>query len=174
MRAFQVTVTEIRERKVSVVAYDLNAAKHAVQAMLGAGESIKRVDQIGEARAGQAHEAIKWLLGRDYLSLHGKAASVEDWLRATVGANAETQRALNAKLALAGLRVTFGNEIVIGSAGSVPTLGQWFEATEWQGPDLISTLRTLPEAVVRVFSFAGINSKAVVLPGELVLEGGAA
>lgn len=174
MRAFQVVITEIRERKVSVVAYDLNAAKHAVQAMLGAGESIKRVDQIGEARAGQAGKAIKHLLGRDYLSLNGKAASVEDWLRAAVRADDATRRTLNAKLALAGLRVSDGPAIVIGSAGSVPTLGHWFDGTEWQGPDLISTLRTLPEAVVRVFSFAGINSKAVVLPCELVLEGGAA
>lgn len=172
MRAFQVTITEIRERKVSVVSHDLNGAKHAVQAMLGAGESIKKAEQVGEARAGLAREAILHLLRQDYLTLNGKAALVEDWLRATVGQDQARQRVLNARLALAGLRVTFENQIVIGSAGSVPTLGQWFEHTEWQGPDLISTLRTLPDAVVRVFSFAGINSKAVVLPSEWVLFDG--
>lgn len=174
MRAFQVLVSVTRERKISLVARDLEQARLAVRDLLAAGETIKRVDQLGEARSGRAGEALRHLLGCDYLDLHGLAASVEGWLRAAVAADDATRRVLNARLAMAGLRVTDGPNIVIGSAGSVPTLALWFQNTDWQGPDLISTLRTLPEAQTRVFSFAGINSKAVILPAAVVLEGGAA
>lgn len=170
MRVFHVIITETRERRVQVAVHDTQSARAAVQGLLSAGETIKRIDQIGEARSGMAREALDHLLGCDFLTLYGLAASVEGWLRAAVAADDATRRTLNARLAIAGLRVTDGPAIVIGSAGSVPTLAAWFDRTPWQGPDLISTLRTLPDAVVRVFSFAGINSKAVMLPAGAVLD----
>ena len=174
MRAFQVMISEVRERRVQVAANSLDQARAAVQGLLRPGETIKRIDQLGEARNGRAGEALAHLLGQAYLTLNGVTTTIEDWLTAAVKADDATRRSLNARMAMAGLRVTDGPQIVIGSAGSVPTLALWFQNTEWQGPDLISTLRTLPEAQTRVFSFSGINSKAVVLPAALVLEGGAA
>lgn len=170
MRAFHVLITETRERRLQVAAQDLQSARAAVQGLLTAGEAIKRIDQVGEAKASRAREALDHLLVCDFLTLDGVAASVGDWLRAAVAGDVDRRRALNARLAMAGLRVGDGPTVIIASAGSVPTLAMWFDRTDWQGPDLISTLRTLPDAVVRVFSFAGINSKAVVLPAGAVLD----
>lgn len=172
MRAFKVTISETRERRMEVAAQDMQQAKLAVQSLLGASETVKAVEQIGQARHGEAGAALAHLLGQDFLALDGAAASIGDWLAAAVAGSDETRRSLNARLAMAGLRVIDGPQIAVASAGSIPTLAMWFAGTEWQGPDLISTLRTAPEAQVRVYSFAGINSKAVVLPAELVLSGG--
>jgi len=81
MRAFQVLVSVTRERKISLVARDLEQARLAVRDLLAAGETIKRVDQLGEARSGRAGEALRHLLGCDYLDLDGLAASFREQVR---------------------------------------------------------------------------------------------
>ena len=173
MRAFNVTITETRQRKVQVAANDSGHAKAAVQAMLANGETIKLVEQIGQARTGEADAALRHLLEQEYLPLNGVVADVHEWLfQATTAAKRrdDSYIALNKGMAMAGLRASAdGLRIIIASAGSIPTLALWFERTEWRGPDLISTLRTAPDALMHTYSFAGINSKAVSLPTDTVL-----
>jgi hypothetical protein len=169
MQAFVVTVERRRVRHQLVVAASARAAHAAMLPLLGPRDRITGVRNRAEPMVDSAEPALALahLASCPFLAHHGPQ-TVGDWLRR--GGDASQRDAVNAGLALAGLRILGpgagfeGAMLAVGAATSIPFLNEAFRTTPWAGPLLAGVLASLPGTRRSVMSFAGIKARAVSLP----------
>lgn len=165
MQIYYVTVETRATSRVTVAAR--SEAEARADALLIAGAGARCLDAVPASYTAeaQAHEALAHLLVQDWLPLNDQPATVLDWVeRAVFGPD---RAAINAKLALAGLRVLDNLDLTVGTA--VPVLRRWFASTPWGGAGLRTALSRLPGARLEgPRYFQGVQSKTVRLPYDLL------
>jgi hypothetical protein len=163
MKPFAVTIEERRQRRVTVPAETPEQARAMVLAtMPGFARVLSVVDLSAPlVAAGEPAEALAHLAAIPFMSDGLGLTTLRDWVLR--GQSAPQRAEVNARLALAGLRLGEGT-LSIGSPASVPVLALWLRATPWAGQRLLTVLATLPGARRSNLTFAGVRSRCVVLP----------
>lgn len=170
MRAFVVTIETPRRRTVQVVADRAEDAARAARRTIGAGSRVVDVALVARNDQDAGRSALRLILSQPWLDLDGAEAITADWLAAAKAGNEGPTDPHNRALAAAGLRVSPDGDLIVGSAGSIPNLADWMADTAFHGKNLLSALARLPGAARTVIHFAGICSKAVILPWSLAEE----
>jgi hypothetical protein len=167
MRVFAVQIAQQRLKTLRVPAISIDAARSAAEFILQPGDRIRAITEQCDVTPASGRAALDHLLAREYLELDGAPMLVEDWL---LSARKATAQHLNAKLALAGIRVDEQKgRVSIASAACVPVLHHWFMGTPWEGTSLIHALATMPGANRVNLTYAGVRSRSISLPFDMVL-----
>ena len=161
-------------KTITVLAPSLTAARRAVA--VRAGFRTGRITDICETESGDqttdhatatsadGHAALQILLTAEFLELFARPACIADWLRSdTTQAGQAWQDIANAKLSLAGLRIVEGG-LAVANNPEFMFLINLFAATKWAGGQWSMALRNIPGARVTNLTFAGIRSRAVIVP----------
>lgn len=170
MRAFVVTIETPHRRTVQVVADRAEDAARAARRTIGARSRVVDVALVARNDQDAGRAALRLILSQPYLDLDGAEATVADWVAAAKAANEGPTDPHNRALSPAGVRVSPGGDLIVASAGSVPCLAEWLADTAFHGKNLIGALARLPGAARTTLTFAGLPSKAVLLPWELACE----
>lgn len=169
MQIYYVTVETRATSRVTVAAKSEADARADAQMIAGPGGRCIDVVPASYTMEAQAHEALAHLLAQDWLALNNKAASIYDWL-AHAADHPSKRDKINAKLAMAGLRMLANCDVVVGSPRTIPALKRWFAATPWDEAGLFAALATLPGARREgPRYFQGVQSRVIRLPAAVVL-----
>ena len=167
MRIWSVEVAQSRTRRIKVPAASPDLARAAVTGVLRQGDrvlSVTDTDTTGTADADDARDALAHICARDFLPYASRAQCVEDWL--IRGLDPEQRAAVNTALAFAGLRVVSDTTIAVGSPTSIPALQAWCNGTHWHRTRFFELMGRIPGATRAGITFAGVRSRAIVLPIE--------
>jgi len=168
MQVWYVTVEERQTRRLTVAAANAQAAREDALSLIGAGTRCLDVVPASYTCEAQAMDALQHLRAQDWLPWNGQGQAVEDWLiRAH---DAATRDQANSRLALAGLRVVEGGDVMLASPTAIPVLRRWFASTPWDGVALFAALLRLP-GVRRDGPryFQGVQARTLRLPFDLVV-----
>lgn len=182
MRAYTVRIEETRMRHQRLVAHSEDAARRAASLLLRSGDKIvgvqmSEVSQKSAYSPDEGRRALKFLLARSYLPKDDAVMTLRDWvdyggyLDGIDYQGVSKSDALddaNAALALCGLRLLPGGDLLVGSPVSIPALCEWLGATAWGGSKLLPVLGSLPGTTRSLRTFAGIRSRVVVIPASEV------
>ena len=168
MRVWYVTVEERQTRRLTVAAPDERAAREDAMSLSGRGCRCLDVVPASYTQEAQAAEALQHLRSQDWLDWNGQPQAVEDWL--VRAHHPATREQANARLALAGLRVVDGGDVMLASPTAIPALRRWFASTPWDGAALFAALLRLP-GVRRDGPryFQGVQARTLRLPFGLVV-----
>lgn len=168
MQLFYVTVETRSTCRITVAAKnELEASADAIM-ISGPGAKCLQVVQASYTVEAQAHEALAHLLVQNWLHLDDQPATIGDWLNAARREPA-TRDKINAKLALAGLRLMDNADLIIASPRTIPLLKRWFASTPWDEAALFAALLTLPGARREgPRYYAGAQSRGVRVPARVV------
>lgn len=171
MQIYYVTVEKRETSRVTLAARNADEAR--VDALMIAGPGGRCLDVVPASYTAeaQAHEALAHLLVQEWLHLGDKPATVHDWLLKAAADHAGRDK-INAKLAMAGLRVMDNCDVVVASPRTLPVLKRWFAATPWDEAGLFAALLTLPGAKREgPRYFTSEDHRGVRLPAAVVFAG---
>jgi len=170
MQVYTIRIERRRIRRQAIAATSAETARRHAALLLREGDRILGVTTAPsgvepEASLDEAREALDFLLSRPFLDLDGRAALLRHWILFAVARPDVAAQ----PLAMAGLRLRpegleANARLAIGSPGSVPALGEWFEGSRWAGARLLNVLDAIPGAARTNLTLAGIASRAVLVP----------
>lgn len=166
MQLFTVRIETRRQRIQRIAATNAETARRLVAAMLPDGDRIAAVTCEGRGTPmppdlDLARDVLQDIAARDFLDLDGQPACVQDWLLAAGCGRADE---LNPVLAVAGLRVLPEHRLAVGSAQSIPMLGEWCDNTRAAGPGLLALLSECYGRQTASRTFAGVRSRCAIVP----------
>lgn len=169
MYLFTVEIEQRRTRTVTVPAPNAEAAKVGARVLLRPNDRVvgvtRQVTQAEDARDARAiaQEILSKLLAQQVPGPAGGCHSVKHWAGLVQHSERRIATAADSALARCGLRAEPG-QLIVASPTQIPALAIWFNGTPFVSPLLHATLRRLPGAADTVRTFAGIRSRAVMVP----------
>lgn len=182
IRSYVATVIVTRKRQMRLVGTSADQVYEQLVRTHGRGVRVETITPETRTDAsapdlGLAARALARLLDTGFLPLDGMEATLREWLALTVEGPAADRDARNAALAPAGVRIRVDAPfratgqavwLLVGSARSIPFLGQAMQGSDFEGDALTTILSAVPGAVRAPVTMGGIRTRAVALPWDAV------
>ena len=165
MKSYTAQVEVTTRRTITVIAPNRAAGQRAVAARFG--DKPGRIIQLCEAStpadvAAAGRVARQVLLDAEFLDIDGAPASIGDWVRA-FQVTPHLRQTLSSTMAPAGLRV-LPDGIAVANNPVILFLADIYANTKWHGGQWGRAMGLIPGASRANLTFAGIRSRAVIVP----------